>query len=78
MARERAAALFRVIFGSGIRLLPGVVVAVVKAAIIVAARQHLAPHGWRWLDEEELNALRAFLFGGAAVGAVSVIRDSSG
>ena len=39
------------------------------AAILVVAVHHLTP--WSWLSEERLRDLRAFLFSGAIIGAVT-------
>ena len=61
--------MMRGVIAGGMRYTICTVFALMIAAILVVVVHHLTP--WSWLSEERLRDLRAFLFSGTIIGAVT-------
>ena len=68
-SRHRRSGMMRGVIADGMRCTMRSVFASMIAAILVVAVHRLTP--WNWLSEERLRDLRAFLFSGAVIGAVT-------
>ena len=56
---------------AGVLGLIALVIAVTAVAIGALGWHYLAPTVWAWLSEEQLKAVRTFIFSGAVISAVS-------